>query len=323
MANRAKLNFSQCCLWMRDLSRSWPPASAHRIFFEGCEYSSSYSSNHFDTNTCRLLRCAVIQGGLELSDMSNPGGQTDTHRHTDSWQPATSETGRLPENSSSHTRSSDMIRGGNGPLGQNASTIRDDLSSHPMSAGHTPSSSENTPNQTNNTRANHSSGGGVHDLLAGTSSGGGSSSDVPPPLPDQHNPAPSTWPSDLLQLPSVYWNDALPTATTMGPFGQNCFDMNSPSLNAHPMPPEFTFGGHLHPSNHNTSSSTIPGHPTAGAGFTLDRPLAQERQQPQPPHPPGTNPSTAIQPGLELDNTQPDDASQFLVTWMLGALGRQ
>ena len=35
MANRAKLNFSQCCLWMRDLSRSWPPASSHRIFFEG------------------------------------------------------------------------------------------------------------------------------------------------------------------------------------------------------------------------------------------------------------------------------------------------
>ncbi|WVQ81730.1 hypothetical protein IAT38_003855 [Cryptococcus sp. DSM 104549] len=44
LANRAKLNFSQCCLWLREFSSSWAAASAHRVFFEG-----------------------LIRGGLQLS----------------------------------------------------------------------------------------------------------------------------------------------------------------------------------------------------------------------------------------------------------------
>ncbi|OXB38001.1 hypothetical protein J007_02228 [Cryptococcus neoformans] len=35
LANRAKINFSQCCLWLREFSSSWASASAHRVFFEG------------------------------------------------------------------------------------------------------------------------------------------------------------------------------------------------------------------------------------------------------------------------------------------------
>lgn len=44
IAHRAKLNFAQCCIWLRDFSSSWPAASAHKLFFEG-----------------------LIQGGLKLS----------------------------------------------------------------------------------------------------------------------------------------------------------------------------------------------------------------------------------------------------------------
>lgn len=50
-ADRAKMNFAQCCIWLRDCSSSWPAASAHKLFFEG-----------------------LIQGGLKLSssDMQPP-----------------------------------------------------------------------------------------------------------------------------------------------------------------------------------------------------------------------------------------------------------
>ncbi|CAK9784722.1 unnamed protein product [Cutaneotrichosporon oleaginosum] len=44
LADRAKMNFAQCCIWLRDCSASWPAASAHKLFFEG-----------------------LIQGGLKLS----------------------------------------------------------------------------------------------------------------------------------------------------------------------------------------------------------------------------------------------------------------
>lgn len=44
LANRAKLTFAQCCIWLRDCSSSWPAASAHKVFFEG-----------------------LIQGGIKLS----------------------------------------------------------------------------------------------------------------------------------------------------------------------------------------------------------------------------------------------------------------
>ncbi|RSH91638.1 hypothetical protein EHS25_009007 [Saitozyma podzolica] len=44
LSQRAKDNFSQCCIWLRDFSSSWPAASAHKLFFE-----------------------AVIQGGMKLS----------------------------------------------------------------------------------------------------------------------------------------------------------------------------------------------------------------------------------------------------------------
>ncbi|WWC67790.1 uncharacterized protein I206_101703 [Kwoniella pini CBS 10737] len=31
----AKVNFAQCCIWLREFSKSWPAASSHRLFFEG------------------------------------------------------------------------------------------------------------------------------------------------------------------------------------------------------------------------------------------------------------------------------------------------
>ena len=37
IANRAKINFAQCCLWLRDFSASWPTASAHKVFFDSRE----------------------------------------------------------------------------------------------------------------------------------------------------------------------------------------------------------------------------------------------------------------------------------------------
>jgi len=37
VAHRAKVNFAQCCIWLRDFSASWPTASAHKRFFEGCK----------------------------------------------------------------------------------------------------------------------------------------------------------------------------------------------------------------------------------------------------------------------------------------------
>ncbi|KAL7418775.1 hypothetical protein Q5752_006458 [Cryptotrichosporon argae] len=44
LSRKAKLNFAQCCIWLRDFSSSWPAASTHKLFFEG-----------------------LIQGGLKLS----------------------------------------------------------------------------------------------------------------------------------------------------------------------------------------------------------------------------------------------------------------
>ncbi|KLT40640.1 hypothetical protein CC85DRAFT_249026 [Cutaneotrichosporon oleaginosum] len=44
LAHRAKVNFAQCCIWLRDFSASWPAASMHKVFFEG-----------------------LIQGGLRIS----------------------------------------------------------------------------------------------------------------------------------------------------------------------------------------------------------------------------------------------------------------
>ncbi|WWD15628.1 hypothetical protein CI109_100050 [Kwoniella shandongensis] len=44
IAHKAKVNFAQCCIWLRDFSKSWPAASSHRVFFEG-----------------------LIQGGLRIS----------------------------------------------------------------------------------------------------------------------------------------------------------------------------------------------------------------------------------------------------------------
>lgn len=56
LAHRAKVNFAQCCIWLRDFSSSWPAASAHKVFFE-----------------------ALIHGGLKLSsgdldDTTGPAG---------------------------------------------------------------------------------------------------------------------------------------------------------------------------------------------------------------------------------------------------------
>ncbi|ORY21002.1 fungal-specific transcription factor domain-domain-containing protein [Naematelia encephala] len=57
LANRAKFNFSRCCLWLREFSSSWPAASAHRMFFEG-----------------------LIRGGLQLS--SPEDGSSNNPNHT-------------------------------------------------------------------------------------------------------------------------------------------------------------------------------------------------------------------------------------------------
>ncbi|KAL1413750.1 hypothetical protein Q8F55_001532 [Vanrija albida] len=44
LAHRAKVNFAQCCIWLRNVSSNWPAASTHKVYFEG-----------------------LIQGGLKLS----------------------------------------------------------------------------------------------------------------------------------------------------------------------------------------------------------------------------------------------------------------
>ncbi|KAK8870076.1 hypothetical protein IAR55_000646 [Kwoniella newhampshirensis] len=49
IAHKAKVNFAQCCIWLRDFSKSWPAASSHRVFFEG-----------------------LIQGGLRISTNERP-----------------------------------------------------------------------------------------------------------------------------------------------------------------------------------------------------------------------------------------------------------
>lgn len=37
-AHRAKVNFAQCCIWLRGISSNWPAASSHKVFFEGREW---------------------------------------------------------------------------------------------------------------------------------------------------------------------------------------------------------------------------------------------------------------------------------------------
>ncbi|KAL1411965.1 hypothetical protein Q8F55_002958 [Vanrija albida] len=52
LAHRAKVNFAQCCIWLRDISSSWSAASAHKVFFEG-----------------------LIQGGLKLLSHDSSAGK--------------------------------------------------------------------------------------------------------------------------------------------------------------------------------------------------------------------------------------------------------
>lgn len=54
VAHRARVNFAQCCIWLRDFSSSWPAASAHKVFFE-----------------------ALIQGGLKLSSGELAAGPSE------------------------------------------------------------------------------------------------------------------------------------------------------------------------------------------------------------------------------------------------------
>lgn len=44
LANRAKVNFAQCCMWLKTFSASWPSASHHKTFFEGREYPTTLKS---------------------------------------------------------------------------------------------------------------------------------------------------------------------------------------------------------------------------------------------------------------------------------------
>lgn len=69
LAHRARVNFAQCCIWLRDISSSWPSASAHKVFFEGRKYGAS------DVK----LTSPVIQGGLKLlSHESGAGNNSAT-----------------------------------------------------------------------------------------------------------------------------------------------------------------------------------------------------------------------------------------------------
>ncbi|KAG7553547.1 hypothetical protein FFLO_03054 [Filobasidium floriforme] len=232
MANRAKLNFSQCCLWMRDLSRSWPPASSHRIFFEG-----------------------LIQGGLELSENT-----TNTH------QPQL-------------VRSDPPVSVGH------RNSIGGDVTLAPAAPTLAPSASIDflTSSDSNNTAQGSDHAAVAAAALAQAQEG--------IRLADQT--AQNSWPSDLLQLPSAYWNDALPNAT-MDLQGQDYVDF-SPATGFSDM----SFNSfHATPEMARTNG-TFP------------------RQK---------TPNTTLAPlqGFDFDNPGQDtEASNFLVSWMLGALGRQ
>lgn len=105
--------------------------------------------------------------------------------------------------------------------------------------------------------------------------------------------AQDSWPSDLLQLPSAYWNDALPNAT-MDLQGTDFVDF-SPATGFS----DLSFGSFHATPEMGRTDGTFPGQKT-----------------------PGT--SLAPLQGFDFDNPGQDtEASNFLVSWMLGALGRQ
>ncbi|KIR26992.1 hypothetical protein I309_04159 [Cryptococcus deuterogattii LA55] len=71
LANRAKINFSQCCLWLREFSSSWASASAHRVFFEGLIRGGLHLSSPEDDqegaeseNTGQIEPPPLIEDGL-------------------------------------------------------------------------------------------------------------------------------------------------------------------------------------------------------------------------------------------------------------------
>ena len=105
--------------------------------------------------------------------------------------------------------------------------------------------------------------------------------------------AQNSWPSDLLQLPSAYWNDALPNAT-MDLQGPEYVDF-SPATGFSDM----SFGSLRGTPEIGRTNGTFPGDKTSGT-------------------------SLAPLQGFDFDNPGQDtEASNFLVSWMLGALGRQ
>ena len=111
--------------------------------------------------------------------------------------------------------------------------------------------------------------------------------------------AQNSWPSDLLQLPSAYWNDALPTAT-MDLQGTDYLDF-SPATGFS----EMSFGSF---------------HPTPDAGH----PHGYNPAYGPLPHTKASSSLPPVQSALSFDNPgQDSDASNYLVSWMLGALGRQ
>jgi hypothetical protein len=111
--------------------------------------------------------------------------------------------------------------------------------------------------------------------------------------------AQNSWPSDLLQLPSAYWNDALPTAT-MDLQGTDYLDF-SPATGFSDM----SFGS-FHPTPDAVHTQVV----NSARG---PLPHAKASSSIPPPH-----------SALSFDNPgQDSDASNYLVSWMLGALGRQ
>lgn len=254
MANRAKLNFSQCCLWMRDLSRSWPPASSHRIFFEGCKCYRYYDSRAL-AKVDRRLSSTVIQGGLELSE------------------------------NTTNTQQPQLVRSDPPVTVGHRNSIGGDVTLAPAAPTLAPSASIDflTSSDSNNTAQGSDHAAVAAAALAQAQEG--------IRLADQT--AQNSWPSDLLQLPSAYWNDALPNAT-MDLQGQDYVDF-SPATGFS----EMSFNSfHATPEMARTNG-TFP------------------RQK---------TPNTTLAPlqGFDFDNPGQDtEASNFLVSWMLGALGRQ
>nr|ODN86946.1 hypothetical protein L203_03719 [Cryptococcus depauperatus CBS 7841] len=92
-ANRAKINFSQCCLWLREISSSWPASSAHRVFFEGLIQGGLQLSSTFEdkslNNDSREPSPAIEQElQAAQSHLSPPGNQQEPHNIPSSTQPA-------------------------------------------------------------------------------------------------------------------------------------------------------------------------------------------------------------------------------------------